>query len=1670
MDQQSLIWDEHRNFLKMFAASVNPNDPLPVRVSSYNLTEDEIDGEIIHWSLQYLSTRNCPSTLLNPIVRAVIERIKQQCQKSPDVCGYNPEKKYYQPIKLMRSVTAMVDEVCLKALDNAELDLMMPRICLSKLPPKYESYAVKNGRRIMEDRHVVVDDFNGLFAVKAKDSQRTGFYAIFDGHGGLDAAVYSVSHLHYHLSESVYYPDSPAEAIKDAFIRTDEAFIQKNEFRTLKGGTTALCVLHRPEEKWLYVGWVGDTQALLVKNRKVFQTVKPHKADDEAEQKRIARQGGACIMYNGVWRVNGQLAITRAIGDVDYKPYVTSEPEIMSIPLDGDEDFLIMASDGLWDHVKEDDAAIAVYNMAAQKATDTSSCISQYLVDRAKADGSTDNITIIIVFLKDPAIIGKSVADWAQQQVAMETEYATNNDPLYASDQIIGTAGGTLGSEEEEDSLNNLVKSAPSPLGSAVTGDLLVDENNFYCDTNLNGSGVNIVPEVLQSSTGKRPAADNNDEEGDLGPETDVDAGDEIMLSPEEEEESSAAAKEEKQFEPKETDASEESPEDYNPFITHSNEEQFEVRQENILNFASDFSAPISGDLPPMQHNPFDIPVNESEEDAFHVTAHNAEIPHEFSQADDVQTPNTVESMESDYLNQNVDVTDDCETIRNVPELVEQLPEVANDEISLFGKNLDALQAFNEATPQDENFDESHEMPAGMDVVMGEQQQEVSEEVSDVLAETQQSAPDQPQQEHLEDVSCEITSAQKSDSVVAELASDTPATESGAIVESEEESDEEWNYIKGEHQKELKVKESHAISQAIAESQEACSDLINEDALSEREQEQELVDLEKKEDSDDAMASKLNPDAQEFVPSSPVNNSVGGMKENNHHFNILGSDEILAQSPRKGNGQPDNALFDLPDADQFNADILKCPNEMDGVFLPQSPTNYQEINLKEAMHGDEKKDESVEDTSEKSPQSTDDQINDIIKNIPSALTIGDTVPDEKDPMNMSYHQDINDGSFSTDPHDMNSVHLLPSKEELEDASEEDNKDNADVGDEALKAEEDMFQSEPEREFVAESEKPESELEAASVLLDFAQQKPVMADLLVDTVPQGHVDVTDLDSDFTGMVDQAKLSPDAEEFVPNNRVESQGVDLSSLPESEFTGKSQLEEKEMTVEDSPESDHCFLKDSATDLLVTQEAVVQSKVETPPPTPAATNNGMIEISQRLTSPEPQKLMEAMEKLAEPLAEETKPEEKIIEEVSKTEKEEESVLPAVAAVAGLAVAGAAVVAVTATKEEVKKKTAKAVESSKKEEPKAKPRTTKPASAGAKPAATAAPRTSVGTKAAPAAGKVSPVKPPSTLTARPRSSPATTATKSPVTATAKSPLTTARKPLTSPSAAAKSPLATSAAPKTTLASRTSTTRSPLTKPNSATATRTATGVTAPKTSSSTGATSGVRKTTSTTSTVSTTKNLSTKPTVLSARPKVSSTGATTGTSSTTTTVAKTTRTTLSTAKPRVPSATTTTTTRTVSAVKDSKDVASKLAPKTTSRPLSATTKSLAPKPTITSTLRKTAEATSKVSATTTSKNGVKTTTTTTTSTAKRPGSLTSRTTTTTTKKTTTTKVGAAATEKKPVAAVTEIKTIEVMEKLSNGDLLHLEEKVDGVDVKKEVESQKILDNAAQLIIDLKND
>lgn len=61
-----------------------------------------------------------------------------------------------------------------------------------------------------------------------QDWSPTSYYAVFDGHAGTDAAIYSVSHLHQFLAESSFYPTNPERALKDAFSRTDKLFLEKS--------------------------------------------------------------------------------------------------------------------------------------------------------------------------------------------------------------------------------------------------------------------------------------------------------------------------------------------------------------------------------------------------------------------------------------------------------------------------------------------------------------------------------------------------------------------------------------------------------------------------------------------------------------------------------------------------------------------------------------------------------------------------------------------------------------------------------------------------------------------------------------------------------------------------------------------------------------------------------------------------------------------------------------------------------------------------------------------------------------------------------------------------------------------------------------------------------------------------------------------------------------------------------------------------------------------------------------------------------------------------------------------------------------------------------------------------------------------------------------------------
>lgn len=144
----------------------------------------------------------------------------------------------------------------------------------------------------------------------------------------------------------------------------------------------------------LYVAHAGDSRAILVKAEgKVTALTSDHKPNRPDERKRIQELGGSVVFW-GVWRVEGILAVSRAIGDRMLKPLVVAEPEVKEFTRSSDDHFLVVASDGLWDTITNDDAAqLALRHDDPQAA-------AKHLMEEAYARGSLDNICVMVIDLR----------------------------------------------------------------------------------------------------------------------------------------------------------------------------------------------------------------------------------------------------------------------------------------------------------------------------------------------------------------------------------------------------------------------------------------------------------------------------------------------------------------------------------------------------------------------------------------------------------------------------------------------------------------------------------------------------------------------------------------------------------------------------------------------------------------------------------------------------------------------------------------------------------------------------------------------------------------------------------------------------------------------------------------------------------------------------------------------------------------------------------------------------------------------------------------------------------------------------------------------------------------------------------------------------------------------
>lgn len=260
----------------------------------------------------------------------------------------------------------------------------------------------------------------------------THFFGVYDGHGGSQVANYCSGRVHTALQEELeplmdgdrsgiskdnIVQDLWKKAFINCFLKVDDEIGGKQgnvePVAPETVGSTAVVALICSSH--IIVSNCGDSRAVLCRGKEAMALSVDHKPNREDEYSRIEAAGGKVIQWNG-HRVFGVLAMSRSIGDRYLKPWIIPDPEVTFIARAKEDECLILASDGLWDVMSNEEVCeiarkrILVWHKkngvsslpqergegidpAAQAAAET-------LSNRALQKGSKDNITVIVIDLK----------------------------------------------------------------------------------------------------------------------------------------------------------------------------------------------------------------------------------------------------------------------------------------------------------------------------------------------------------------------------------------------------------------------------------------------------------------------------------------------------------------------------------------------------------------------------------------------------------------------------------------------------------------------------------------------------------------------------------------------------------------------------------------------------------------------------------------------------------------------------------------------------------------------------------------------------------------------------------------------------------------------------------------------------------------------------------------------------------------------------------------------------------------------------------------------------------------------------------------------------------------------------------------------------------------------
>lgn len=280
------------------------------------------------------------------------------------------------------------------------------------------STAAERGMRSsMEDTLVVSEDGT--------------YIAVFDGHGGSDVSAHLEAHAHRSFQSKLARQGNIlgssstgkdiAYALKASLNEMEEQVLKVRGWNHQGSTAAVICV----DGGSIWAANIGDSRAVLSRAGDAIDLTDDHKPNNKEDQARIEALGGHVEWFGwtdpdgrpiegmGSWRVNGNLAISRSVGDKDELPFISAEPTIKRFPLQPSSDeFIVVASDGLWD-VLDSDECVSFVRSALKVGEDKwdgnqkefrtiihrrKEKMAKYLADEALRRGSLDNVGVIVLW------------------------------------------------------------------------------------------------------------------------------------------------------------------------------------------------------------------------------------------------------------------------------------------------------------------------------------------------------------------------------------------------------------------------------------------------------------------------------------------------------------------------------------------------------------------------------------------------------------------------------------------------------------------------------------------------------------------------------------------------------------------------------------------------------------------------------------------------------------------------------------------------------------------------------------------------------------------------------------------------------------------------------------------------------------------------------------------------------------------------------------------------------------------------------------------------------------------------------------------------------------------------------------------------------------------------